>query len=105
MSKFVVNPETLEALQQAVMGLAVELEYGSAPTSQYASTSTPYDSWQHGVHGGQLGGADQEFDPFFAAWSASLGQIGQNIENVAKALANAAYHYAEVDDHVCLVNP
>jgi len=105
MSKFVVNPETLEALQHAVMGLALELEYGSVPTAQYASSSTPYNAWQKGVHGGELNGAEQVFDPFFAAWTASLGQIGQNIENVANALGNAAEHYAEVDDHVCLLNP
>ncbi len=105
MSKFVVNPETLEALQQAVIGLAVELENGGAPTAEYASSSTPDNSWQRGVHGGQLNGADQVFDPFFAAWTASLGQIGQNMENVAKALADAAQYYAEVDQHVCLLNP
>lgn len=105
MSKFVVNPETLEALQQAVIGLALELEDGAAPTAQYASSSTPYNSWQRGVHGGQLNGADQVFAQFFGAWTAALGQIGQNIENVGKALANAAQYYAEVDEHVCLPDP
>jgi hypothetical protein len=97
MSKFVVNPESLEVLQKAVIGLALELEHGSAPTPQFASSSTPYNAWQKGIHGGELAGAEQVFDPFFAAWTASLGQIGQNIENVAKALVDEPTDF--VKDH------
>ena len=58
------------------------------------------------ISGGQLNGAELfGLDSFFSAWQNSLGEIGENMGNVAKALANAAERYAEVDDHVCLVNP
>lgn len=107
MSSFVVNPETLQALQQAVAGLAVELENGPSATAGYGSTYYLDGETRTGymISGGQLNGADTCLDPFFQAWSDSLGQIGQNMENVAKALGAAAERYAEVDDHVCLANP
>ncbi len=106
MSSFEVNVQTLEALQQAVEGLAVELENGSYLVGPYSGSSLEYGGSPYAkVSGGQLGGADLALGEFFDNWQNALGQIGKNMENVATALANAAENYAEVDDHVCLVNP
>lgn len=106
MSTFVVNVQTLEALQQAVMGLAVELDNGGYLVGPYAGSSLEYGgSPYETVSGGQLAGADIALGEFFDNWQSSLGQIGKNMEDVATALGNAAENYAEVNDHVCLVNP
>jgi hypothetical protein len=107
MSSFVVNVQTLEALQGAVMGLAVELENAPGLGSQFAGTNavTGRLAPDASVSGGELNGADVVFSNFFTHWQSALGQIGNNMEAVAKALANAAEAYAENEDHVCLVNP
>jgi hypothetical protein len=111
MSKFVVDPQSLEALQACVLGLAAELENGPSATAGMQSTYqmgpgiTANDGQNFDIAGGQLNGLDGPLDEFLSAWQNSLGQIGGNIERVANALAAAAERYAEVDDHVCLANP
>jgi hypothetical protein len=102
MSKFVVNTESLEAVQEALAGLALELYYGKKPTARYASDLTAYGT---ATGFGQLGGADQVFGLFFAGWEGWLSKTATSIENVAQALGNAAEYYAEVDQHVCVPNP
>lgn len=102
MSTFKVDTQTLQALHYSLIGLAAELLDGSKPTARYASQLTAYGT-ASGF--GQLGGADEVFSDFFRGWEGWLSNSATNIENVAKALGNAAEHYAEVDQHVCLPNP
>jgi hypothetical protein len=110
MSSFTVTPESLEALQHAVLGLAAELDNGPSATAGYEGTMRLLPGMGQGtdgydIAGGQINGAELYLDPFFGRWRSSLGEIGENMVNVAQALGNAAERYAEVDDHVCLVNP
>jgi hypothetical protein len=108
MSSFVVTPQSLEALQHAVLGLAAELDNGASATTPYAGSMIrdPSAKLGYDISGGQLNGAESfGLQTFLNNWQNSLGEIGQNIANVAKALGAAAERYAEVDDHVCLVDP
>jgi hypothetical protein len=96
MSKFVVNSHSLRALQQAVLGLAVELENGSQAMTPYGYSSRPdpttNDSTEIANYG-VLNGGDEALQEFFTAWQASLAVIGNNIETLSKQLGTAADSY------------
>ena len=107
MSSFTVTPENLEALQHAVLGLAAEIDAGPKVLTgivggAYSSGSSKYID---GGAGSVFNGGDPGISNFFESWQGSLGEIGENMVRVARALSAAAERYSEVDDHVCLANP
>jgi hypothetical protein len=93
MSKFTVNTHSLRALQQAVVGIAEELENGSQVTLPYGyrDSGNPYSA--NDGNYGVLNGGDEALADFFTAWQASLAVTGKNIENLAKELGSAADAY------------
>jgi hypothetical protein len=96
MSKFVVNSQSLRALQQAVLGLAVELENGGEAMTPYGYSSRPDPSTNYSseiTNYGVLNGGDEALQDFFTAWQASLAVIGNNIETLSKQLGSAAEAY------------
>jgi hypothetical protein len=114
MSSFTVTPESLHALEGLVLGLAAELYKGPSATDGMMSTyqskpgigiSGVGDTSEMDITGGQLNGVDVTVHTFFAAWYYSLGEIGGNMERVAKALAAAAQRYTEVDNNVIPAKP
>ena len=99
MSRFVVNTHSLRALEQAVLGLAEELENGSRVMDPYGYTPSdnpdPYapEDPNYGV----LNFGDEALQPFFDAWQKSLIVTGKNIENLAKQLGSAAGQYEQAE--------
>ena len=96
MSRFVVNSHSLRALQQAVLGLAMELENGSQAMGPYGYSSRPDPATNYSTqiaNYGVLNGGDEALGEFFAAWQQSLAVTGKNIEALAKQLGSAADSY------------
>ena len=90
MSRFVVNSHSLRALQQAVLGLAVELENGSQAMGPYGYSSRPDPATNYSTQiadYGVLNGGDEALGEFFAAWQQSLAVIGKNIEALSSSSA------------------
>jgi hypothetical protein len=97
MSSFVVNPKTLRALQNSVLGLAAELYNGANLSDHYGWTRE--DSSGQPIQDGSLNEADELLSDFFAAWQGSLAEIGANMEDVAKKLGAAADGYVATDNN------
>ena len=96
MSRFVVDSHSLRALQQAVLGLAEELENGSAAMGPYGYSSRPDPATNYSTEiadYGVLNGGDEALSEFFAAWQQSLAVTGKNIETLSKQLGSAADQY------------
>jgi hypothetical protein len=96
MSRFVVNSHSLRALQQAVLGLAEELENGSQAMDPYGYSSRPDPATNYSsviADYGVLNGGDEMLGEFFGAWQRSLAVTGKNIETLAKQLGSAADEY------------
>jgi hypothetical protein len=96
MSRFVVNSHSLRALQQAVLGLAEELENGSEAMGPYGYSSRPDPTTNYSTeiaNYGVLNGGDEALSEFFAAWQRSLAVTGKNIETLSKQLGSAADEY------------
>lgn len=96
MSTFKVNSHSLRALQQAVLGVAVELENGGQSTGPYGYSSRPDPSTNYSstiASYGELNFGDEALGTFFTAWEASLAVIGSNIETLSKQLGSAADEY------------
>lgn len=96
MSSFQVNSHSLRALQQAVLGLAVELDGGGQAMTPYGYSSRPDPSTQYATtidNYGELNFGDGPMGDFFTAWEASLAVIGNNIETLSKKLGSAADEY------------
>jgi hypothetical protein len=94
MSTFIVDTESLKALQSTLLGVALEIEHGADQTAQYdeyrgAGRLNPW---------GQLNGADEVFTPFFRNWEYWLGGVANNIIAVARALQDAVWAYEQADD-------
>jgi hypothetical protein len=96
MSRFVVNSHSLRALQQAVLGLAEELENGSQAMVPYGYSSRPDPTTNDATeiaNYGVLNGGDEALQDFFDAWQRSLAVTGKNIETLSKQLGSAADQY------------
>lgn len=96
MSRFVVNSHSLRALQQAVLGLAEELENGSQSMEPYGYSSRPDPATNYSTEIANYGvpnGGDEALGEFFSAWQRSLAVIGKNIETLSKQLGSAADQY------------
>ncbi len=96
MSRFVVNSHSLRALQQAVLGLATELENGSQAMGPYGYSSRPDPATNYSAeiaNYGVLNGGDEALGAFFDAWQQSLAVTGKNIETLSKQLGSAADSY------------
>ncbi|HEX3690220.1 MAG TPA: hypothetical protein VHV28_10990 [Solirubrobacteraceae bacterium] len=96
MSTFVVNTHSLRALQQAVLGLAEELENGSQVMGPYGYSSRPDPATNDSseiANYGVLNGGDEALSEFFGAWQRSLAVTGKNIETLSKQLGSAADEY------------
>jgi hypothetical protein len=93
MSSFVVNTQTLEVLKDAVDALAVELLEGKNLGEKCGFNAIGA--------GGHINDQQLIFYQFFGAWTNSIGEIGQNMENVSNALGNAAERYFEADHNAC----
>jgi hypothetical protein len=99
MSSFTVTPESLDALQHAVLGLAAELDSG--PTAlALAPSSVGVPASRAGAMYGSLNGGDDPLGYFLNCWEHSLGEIGENMVRVARALGTAAERYSVVDNNV-----
>jgi hypothetical protein len=97
MSSFVVNPQTLRALQRSVLGLAVELYNGGNLTIYYGYDRV--DRADNPIQYGSLNEGDDPLGDFFTAWQGSLAEIGASMENVSQKLGAAAAAYVATDRH------
>lgn len=100
MSTFKVNSHSLRALQQAVLGVAVELENGGQSMMPYGYSSRPDPSTNYMTtidSYGELNAGDEALGTFFSAWEAALAVIGKNIEGLSKQLGDAADEYERAE--------
>lgn len=100
MSTFKVNSHSLRALQQAVLGVAVELENGGQSMMPYGYSARPDPSTNYMTtidSYGELNAGDEALGTFFTAWEAALAVIGKNIEGLSKQLGDAADEYERAE--------
>jgi hypothetical protein len=99
MSTFVVNAESLRALQSSMIGLAVEFESGDTVSSNYGEGSAT-DAAGQLKNPGQLNEADEALQPFYDAWENSLAVTGKMMVDLAKELGRAATNYQNTENAI-----
>jgi hypothetical protein len=97
MSSFQVTPASLRALQQSMIGLAVEFEDGATPSGHYGEGSS-VDAGGQLTNVGQLNEADEALQPFYDAWENSLAVTGKMMVDLAKELGKAATDYENTEN-------